>query len=267
MYPYRRISAIAGAALLGLLLAFLIRLPTRVVSVNLLGESWHVVVSGAWLVGFALCIWVYLGNDLVLRAHPATDGRLGYVLTFWPLPGLLVLFGTPFLYTLANPLFWIVGAVLLALLLAAILLGQYQAVASSASRRPASWFLSLAAYALAFGALFFLSQFDFPASWLAVGVICAALSLEILRQRPQDVRRTWGYGALIGLLMAEIAWALSYWALGDLLLVLYLFWPFYLLTSIAHQYLGGQLRRAAVLEYIVLAVFGFGLLWYFTPWQ
>ena len=266
MIPYRRISLIVGVALLGLLLALLVNMPTRVVTVTLLGQPWHLVVSGTWLVGFALSIWVYLGNDLIFRDHAEASGGWGYALTFWPLPGLLMFFGFPFLHTLPNPLFWIVGAILLALALAAILLGQYQAVAG-ASLRPATWFLSLAAYALAFGALLFLRQFSFPAPWLAVGMICGALALEILRQKQQDVRRTWGYGAVIGLLMTEIAWAVGYWALADrLLLTLYLFWSFYLLTSLAQQHLGGQLRRAAILEYVALAVAGFGLLWYFTPW-
>jgi hypothetical protein len=267
MIPYRRISLIVGVALVGLLLAFLAVMPTRVITLTLLGQSWHLVVSGIWVVGFALAIWVYFGVDLLFREHTESSGGLGYVLTFWPLPGLLLFFGVPFLHTFPNPLVWIVGAGLLALTLAAILLGQYQVAAGASFRRPARWFLSLVAYALAVGGLLFMRRFNFPAPWLVAGVICGALALEILRQKPEDVRRTWGYGVLIGLLMAEIAWAIGYWALNDrLLLVLYLFWPFYLMTSLAHQHLGGQLRRAAILEYVVLAVVGSGLLWYVTPW-
>ena len=101
--------------------------------------------------------------------------------------------------------------------------------------------------------------------WLTTGLISALLAVEILRQSPALTRRTWGHAMLVALLMSQMAWILSYWPFTSLLNALYLFWPFYLLTSVMHQYLGGQLNRAVALEFVMLGVAGWGVLWYYTP--
>ena len=269
MRPYNQISVIVGLVLLVSLLSFLIRLPERIIDVKLFGDSWQVVFSGPWFLGLALTIAIYLGHNTLLRTHPAScHAGLGYTLTFWPLPGLLTFLALPFLHTFSNPLLWGGGTLLLALLLAAILLAQYNSITiGSPLYRVARWFLNLLAFALAFALFFYLCQLDAPlvASVLTLFFVSGALSLEILRQGRNSASQTWLYALLVALVIGEMAWVLSYWSLDSLLAGLYLFWPFYLLTSVIHQHLGGRITRAAAIEFVALALVGYGVLVYYTP--
>ena len=269
MRPYNRISVIVGPIFLVLLLSFLVRLPSRTIDLYLFGELRQIVFSGPWLLALLLAGAIYFGNNDLVRAHPtARDAGLGYTLTFWPLPGLLTFLSIPFLHTFPNPVLWGVGALSLALLLAAILIAQHNAIAPGMSfYRAARWFLNLLAYALAFALYFSLQQLKalLPVFVIAVVFVSGALSLEILRRGRSEAGRTWLYAALVALIIGEMAWALTYWALDGLLAGLYLFWPFYLLTSIIQQHLGGQITRAVMIEFLALGVLGYGLLWYYTP--
>lgn len=265
MHPYGQISIIVGLVLIVVLLSFLVALPSRDVILPII--NWQIVFSGPWFLGIVLAAAIYLGIDALVHSYPPTyHAGLRYTLSYWPLPGLLMLAAVPTLHSLQSPLLWIGGTALLAFLLAAILIAQYHALfPGTRLYRVSRWLLALLSYLLAFALLHSIRTSGAPVLLrvMAVGAVSSALALEVLRQK-SEIRRTWGHALIVGLLVSQMAWVFTYWPLRNLMASFALFWPFYLLTGVLHQYLGGQLTRGVVAEYLLLGLFGFAALWYAT---
>jgi len=264
MHPYGQISIIVGLVLIVVLLSFLVVLPSRDVILPIV--NWQVVFSGAWFLGIVLAAAIYLGIDGLVHSYPPTyHAGLPYTLSYWSLPGLLTLAAVPALHLLQTPLLWIGGTVVLAFLLAAILIAQYHALfPGTRLYRASRWLLTLLSYLLAFALFHSIRTSGAPVLLrvLATGAVSSALALEVLRQKSEEIHRTWGYALIVGLLVSQMAWVFTYWPLRDLMASFALFWPFYLLTGVLHQYLGGQLTRGVVAEFLLLGLFGFAALWY-----
>lgn len=269
MPPYTRTSIIVGICLLALALSLMVgELPSRTISLRTLGLSLQVTINGAWFLGGLLAATVCAGSDSLVRTHPAFLGfNLWYAFTFWPLPALGTFFFVPFLHTFQGILYWGPAVLLYGLLLSAILIAQYSSIPLEApGRRASRWFLNLAAYALAFAlyhALDRLSLSDLSTA-LAIGLVSGLLALGILRERQDDMPRTWFYALLSGTLMIQVAWALSYWPLDAFYRSLALLGCFYLLTGAIYQHLVGRMTRAAAFEFLALGTLGLGTLWYFV---
>jgi len=269
MHQYGKISVIVGLCLAALVFSLLSGLPSRTLELRAFGLARSILIPGPWFLGLLLAAITVVGGDNIVHTHPvAPDAGLGYTLTFWPLPGMITLLTVPFLHTWHEPLHWGIGVLLFAILLPAVLIAQYSTVDLEApTRRIARWFLNLLAYGLVFLLYMSVHRLRFPglSVVIAVALVSGAMSLEILRWSWDNTGQTWFYALLTGLVMGEIAWALTYWPVNGLLGSLYLFWPFYLFTSVIYQHLGGRLTRAAIIEFVALGLVGFGALWYYTP--
>ena len=92
------------------------------------------------------------------------------------------------------------------------------------------------------------------------------LATEILRTSTTRTNRVLISGAVVGLLLGEITWALNYWPLlpgltGGLLLLL----SFYLSVGIAQQSLQNRLTRRVVMEFGLFGVLALALIILFAP--
>lgn len=273
MSPYNRISLVVGLVILVVAFTFVVDLPDRAANIEVLGFSWHLTISAPWFFGALSAILIYWAVDGLVHSRPIADINLAYTLTFWPLPGLIVLMAMPFLHTFPSLTLQLAGALALALLLSAVLIAQFHVVAEGGPLyKPSYWILAVITYGLSLALYIALrsQSVSQTVSAPAVAGVSGALALGILRRGGSDTRRTWLYAALVGLVMGEVEWAFGYWLSdvslrgNELLRALPLFWFFYLLTSVIYQYLRGQLTRAAIIEYIVLSVVGFGALWYYV---
>ncbi|NLS76330.1 MAG: hypothetical protein GXY76_03625 [Chloroflexi bacterium] len=266
MSARNKISLVVGLVLLVTILSFLLSWPVRMVQLSLLGLDLTIEVTAPWFLGLLLAAVVAVESDSLVRGHPAAiNAGLGYALTFWPLPCLLTWLALPLLHQWRNPLYWGGGALALVVALAAVLMAQYASISrESEARYPSRWFLNLCGYAMAF-----LLYQQALSHWgdgvrvaLAAGAIGAAFSLGLLRTQPGDVGRTWLYALLVGLVMGELGWVLSYWRAEALLKALFLFGSFYLASSVLQQHLVGRLTRAAVIEFAALGLAALGAFWY-----
>ncbi|MDQ7029161.1 MAG: hypothetical protein Q9O62_04970 [Ardenticatenia bacterium] len=76
----------------------------------------------------------------------------------------------------------------------------------------------------------------------------------MLRTEVEQVRKTWAYSAIIGLLLGELIWVLNYWRISGLMGGTLLMVGFYFLTGLAQLELRGRLSRRLVAEYAGVAL-------------
>ena len=246
---------LVALVLLGLALASLNTRPAGQLDFLIFGSPLTVNLSGATLIVALLVALTCAGAEVMARAHPwLHDAPLAYTAIFWPLPAFVTLTAAMLVPTLYGRPVWLLGLALTFVVLAAVLLGQYQAIDPDTRYYDrARLLLTLIAY----GAAFFLyaavsaahmrSLVSAPAL-LGVSVV---LGLTLLRGAADEWRRAWVYALACGLVVGELTWTLNYWAIGALGTAALLLLAFYILTGMAQQALQGRLTRRLTLEFLL----------------
>ena len=260
MLQYERTNAVVSLTLIGLALFFVLEFPARVVTITLLGSPLGIATPQRWLMIFILVGLVMAGTDMVIRAHPALlDRRLGYLATFWTLPGLLVLLATQLLDLAPSPMIWGISLVGTGLLLWLTIIAQFQQVSVDIiSHRWAYLWQQLIGYALtlAFFAVIYQTRSRSALSAIQVLLVSGMLALAFLRQRPEAIATTWLFALIIGLSLGQIAWVLNYWRVTILNASLLMFLLFYVLVGLAQQRLLDKLSRRTLWEFGLIAFIG-----------
>lgn len=102
----------------------------------------------------------------------------------------------------------------------------------------------------------------------AVGLVGAAGSWYLLGDTPVDARRRATLTAGVGVLMAELTWALGYWNVAALAGGAILWLGFYTLSGIVEHAASQRLDRRVALEYAVVWLVGALLIVGITrPWS
>ncbi|MCB0202132.1 MAG: hypothetical protein KDI03_18850, partial [Anaerolineae bacterium] len=110
-----------------------------------------------------------------------------------------------------------------------------------------------------------------PSAWseigraLILGGVAALLALELLRGTLGKTSEILMYAAVIGLVVAQVAWALLLSALSALSAGLLLLLLFYLLIGVAWQTMLGQLTRRVLLEFSLVGMAGLALVLILAP--
>ncbi len=100
---------------------------------------------------------------------------------------------------------------------------------------------------------------------LAVGTVSSALALEIFGWAGAERNRIGLYSVLIGLLLMETAWGLTFWSLRGLTMGLLLLLFYYSAAGIAQHHLMGKLTSTMAMEFVAVAIIGSVLLYSFQP--
>lgn len=266
MIQYERTNAVVSLTLIGLALYFVLEFPTRAASVTLFGSPLGVNAPRRWLMAMLLVSLVMAGTDMVIRSHPTLPGRrLGYLATFWMLPGLLVVAATQILGFVPNSLVW--GASLLGtgLLLWLTIVAEFQGVPTGARRQPrwATLWQQMIGYGLALVlfALIYHARSRSALSASEVLLVSSMVAVSLLRLPPAQISRTWLYAGLIGLCLGQMTWALNYWRISTLTGSLLLFLTFYVLVGLTQQHLLSTLTRRTLWEYGAIAVVALGVIY------
>ena len=256
MLTYERISGVVSLTLIGLALYFVLNFPTQVTSVMLFGSPLTVVSPQRWLMVILLGALVMAGADTVIRTHPLLSSRkLGYLATFWVLPGLLVILATQTLGLAPSPLTWAGGLIGVGLLLWLTLLTEFRQVAPENSSLWSRIWQQFIGYAIAL--LFFIVIYQSRSRSLisatSVSLVSGMIALALLRYTPKQISKTWLFAIIIGLSLGQVTWALNYWRVGALNAGLLVFLIFYVLIGTAQQQLLGTLSRRTLAEFGVIA--------------
>ncbi|MEX0785682.1 MAG: hypothetical protein WD939_03500 [Dehalococcoidia bacterium] len=208
---------------------------------------------------------VGLGTDGILRNHPRGQLR-GFADTS---PFLFV----PVLLALATGLFLeevdavhgyrtipaVIGA---GLLLSAALYGEYVSVVSHGpSFALGRLLLNILTYVAAF--LFFAVIYAYDVALLpsafAAGLFSLLLAVEVFREAEADAYRALIFAAVIGLVVAEVRWALYFIPLEDFLASILLLVIFYQATGLIQHHLTGHLNRTIAAEFTLVTGVGLGI--------
>jgi hypothetical protein len=272
MTSYDRVSVIVGVILVGIVLLLVIEIPPRIFQFSPLGTPLTFHVTGIWAVTMLLVGLSCAGTEAVLRTHPAVRrNAIRHTFPGWILPALVTLVLAVVLPSSPDLLNWLIGLILGGGLLAWLILMNYQALGSDArSITIARTGLRLVAYPLALILFTLIYRTRLRSLVTATEVIWVAslLSLSVLHSLGQAQRlegRTALYAGVIGLVLGETTWALNYWRANALTVGVLLMLLFYVLTGIVRTYTQGKIDRRTVVEFLIVAALGIGIVVRFGP--
>ena len=201
------------------------------------------------------------------RAFHAGSGSA--VWAYWALPMAISIISVVLLPQVPTQLLQVIVLLVAGGLLA---LAFYSLYATVEPGQPGFRRARLVLDALSYGSALLLFLFVYQTrtrsllSGTLVAVTATLLAVEILRTSTSRTRLVLVYGAIVGLLLGQITWALNYWPLlpgltGGLLLLL----SFYLAVGLAQQGLQDRLTRRVVLEFAVFGILALILIVMFGP--
>ncbi len=264
-----RLSLLISFVLVGLTLSLVLDLPTRRIELSLLGSEANLTVSGTWLIALLLAALTAAGVDSIARTHPRVHlGETRYIFILWILPALFVITATILLSVTEVRVYGLIGVAVSGAFLVAIILGEYYTIDLEGRLYSAARLgVNLAVYIIAlvlFATIYswkIRSLYSSPAISIAGGL----LALELFRGSESDFKRTWLYGAAVGLSMGELVWALNYWNLSGFTGGAFLLIFFYAFTGITQQYLWGRLSKIVFAEFAMIFVGAIALLFWLRP--
>lgn len=251
-----RLSIFLGVVALGFTLGRLVELPTRYVGLDVLGSPLGIDLSASWLVTAFVAALVVTGSHMLFLDHPHYSAVRGMPV-FWILPGLIAIATGAFLANTAGLSGWLAAMITGLVLLAITIANEYRALDPAELGQPGVQLLAtVITYAVGLGLLILIHAMHARALLLvpvAFGAT-ALLATRFLWNGLQEFKRVLLYGGLIGLVMAQAVWAVSYWQIGSLMGGCLLLLIFYVTAGIAQQALLGQMGRQVLVEYGVVTL-------------
>ena len=274
MPNYDKLSVVASVILLCLALSLIVVLPTRTFgfarfSAVVLGWRLTIGFSQSWLAAALLTGMACVGTASIIRLHPLFQkGKLPHAFVFSILPGLATFLATILLPQAPDRIYTLGGLAVMAILLPLIITAEYRTVDPSApGYRAARLGLNFIAYLLALILFALIHESRAPGLLMAAAALggSSLLTLDLLCGVQQDLRRTGLHALIVGLVMGEIVWALSYSKMNSLTAGIFLLLVFYLITGLARQGLLKLLNRWILVEFAVVALIGLALLLKYVP--
>ncbi len=226
-----------------------------------LGLALYVSVDPArpWIL-LAVVALVGLGADGILRSHPRAQIRgPADTAPYLFVPVLLALASGLFLNDVVSG-YWVIPASIGAsVLLCAALYSEYATLLSHGpSYALGRLVLNMLTYVAAFS--FYAVVYEFhvhllPAAF-AIGLFSLLLAVEILREAEADAYRALVFSAAIGIVVAEIRWALYFVPLDGWLAAMTLLIVFYQASGLVQHHLTGHLDRGVTAEFSLVTAIG-----------
>jgi len=265
-----RISVASWVVVFGLAISLLVQIPTTQITFRALGSPITLSLSAGTLMALLVAIAAAAGTESVVRLHVRFARHLSSATwAYWALPAAIASITVVLLPQVPTRLLQVIVILIAGSLLAAALYSLYATVEpGQPGFRRARFVLDALSYGSAL--LLFLFVYETRTRSLLSGTLVAMtatlLAIEILRTSTYKTSLVLVYGAIVGLLLGQITWALNYWPLlpgltGGLLLLL----SFYLAVGIAQQSLQERLTRRVLIEFAIFGMLALGLIIRFAP--
>lgn len=269
MPNYDKLSLVVSLIVLCLALSLIIELPATAFSFVVLGSPLTIRFSQNWPLALLLASMACIGTESIIRLHPLSqEGKLPYTFVFWILPGLATLLAAILLPQAPDRIYTLAGLATMGILLLLIITAEYCTVDPAApGYKAAQLGLNFVAYLVAlvlFGLIHGSEANELPSA-LAALAGSSLLALDLLHGAQQGLGRTSLYAVIVGLIMGEIVWALSYSNINSSTAGIFLVLTFYLITGLSRQALIGLLSRRILIEFAVVALIGLALLLKYAP--
>jgi hypothetical protein len=222
----------------------------------------------AWLLGAGLVGLVGVATEIFLGRRSETEpaGHLeGFSL--WIAPGLLVAAGVWLARAILPgpnlPLVAAAGLTMGLLLLALRTAGNADSPHQRLGRFGANLLLFLAVFLL-FASIHQTDERGLVTA-MASGVVALLGGLELIRPRRGDLAG-WSLVAVPPLVIAQTAWALTYWPVSGPVAGALLLLTFYVLSGLAQAVRQGGIGRRSLLEYGAVGTAGLAAVLWSVPW-
>ena len=253
-FPSRdQISVVTAVIVLAYVLARFLVLPARAVTATLFGSALGFELSGPFVMMVFAAGLISAGSELLIRGHPQFAGRPARrTVIHWILPGATALvLGSALNHTPTDQMWWL-GLAGSVVALVVVLIAEYLVVDPADPRHDAAALaLSALAYLLTL-ILFILLRHLGARAWVSAligGGVAAALALRLFALKLAPLWRSAFYAGVVGLICAEVIWALSPLALPAIAAALLALVPFYLCQGLAEHHVLGRLTRRVWIEY------------------
>lgn len=260
LFPSRdRLSVLTAMIVLAYTLTRFLDLPVRTVGATFLGSALGVEIGGAWLMLALVAALISTGSETLIRSHPHFAER--HTVRHWIVPGALALVLGVTLYRTPPGPVWLLGLGLSTLALLIVFIAEYYVVdPADPAHDVATLTLTALAYVLTLLLFVLLRNLGARAVIAATlgGGVAAGLAWRLLNLGGAEEASASLYSLLVGLICAEVIWALNYWRLSASTAGLMVMVPFYVSVGLARQHLVGALTRRVWLEFMVVG--GVGLL-------
>ena len=214
-----------------------------------------------WIL-LAVVALVALGTDGILRSHPGAQLRgVADTSPFLFVPVLLALACGLFLEEIGTIHGYriIPAAAGASVALAAALYGEYVSVIHHGpSYALGRLLLNVLTYlaAFVFYAVIYAYDVSLLPSAFAVGLFSMLLAVEIFREAEADAYRALIFAAVIGIVVAEVRWALYFISLEGFLAGILLLLVFYQATGLIQHHLTGTFSRTIAAEFTLVTAVG-----------
>lgn len=257
-----RISVVTWLIVFGLGISLLFTMPGVFrFQFMALGSPVAIEVTDSVIASLFLAALAAAGTQSVVSVHPALLGKSGRVRrrswVFSALPMALTII-TSYLLPLAPGRFLQVLMLLITgALVALALFCLYNTAASGQTGFRRSRFIL---NALSYGSALLLFLFVYQTrtrsllSATVISVTATLLAVEILRNTTDRIDLGFAYGAIVGLVLGQVTWALNYWPIPALTGGLMLLLAFYLLVGVAQQGLQKHISHRILIEFAIVTV-------------
>jgi len=262
LVDYRdRISIVTWIFVFGLGLSLLYSLPVVVITLSALGSPVSIALTRTLVAAIFLAVLAAASAESVITVHPRFAGARHrwwlWSWPFWALPmalAIIAVYVLPLAPTRPMQVLAILGG---GALMAVALFSLYATVErGQAGFRRGRFFLDALAYGAALVLFLFVYQTRTRSllSGTLVALTAMLLAIEILRSTTDRPMTLLLYGAITGVILGQVTWALNYWwtlnsLTGGLLLLLI----FYLIVGIAQHGLQDHLNQRILLEFAIFA--------------
>lgn len=252
-----RLGVITGGALLALALSRFLQMPARPLNLAPLGIDVVFSVSSGMLIAGIIAGMTIAGMISLIHSHPRArqepiDHAIMYIImpTLW---GSILAVALP---GIENPVLWTAALLAGGLVFALTLSLEYTALGQQKRTRQWQWAYMACMYLTALTALVVIYAQRAPALVAALLVWLAAtlLTTRFYWANAGKLTEAAIYGSLVGVLMAQMAWAINYWRLSNLQGGLLLFVCFYVLAGLVQQQRQHRLNWQIILEYGLAAL-------------
>jgi hypothetical protein len=296
-----RTSVMIWVVLMGLAVQRFLALPARSFETEVLGSPITLTITANTILGVVLAALAASGTEAVVRAHPralrapvrsrglarataagvglprlgdsvGTTERpaltLGRHWVFWGLPVALIMVAVLLMPLAPTPIYWVLGLIVTGAALGLSMAGIYYTIDPfQPGYRRARLGLNALTYAMAL--LLFLvvyrTRVRSIVSATEVMAVSSLLALELLRGSERPTVLVALYAGIAGLILGQATWALNYWRLDSLTGGLVLLVMFYDAVGLAQSAIQGRVRRRVLLEYGLITIAAFALIWEFAP--
>jgi len=255
-----RISVITWLFVFALGISQLYSLPTTQITLRALGSPVTIALTKTLVAAIGLALYAAAGVESVIQVHPRflSEARRSWAWPFWALPmaiAIIAVYVLPLAPT--RPM-----QVLVLLASGGLMILALFSLYTTVERGQAGFRRSrLVLDALSYGAALVLFLFVYQSrtrsllSGTLVALTATLLAIELLRSTTDRPLNVLTYGAITGMILGQVTWALNYWwtlnsLTGGLLLLLI----FYIIVGIAQHGLQDHLNQRVLLEFAFFAM-------------